>query len=175
MVRQTQQWIIVLGIPELPIDSSLRRGSLLGSLSSTGGCSIVRPVKLVRSLVALMLLAVWPAVTSHTLLEQLELVHVAHADHDADLPDSPEHDGADHDAADGLCLVSSKATSIPVPQVALAPELIGWLATGYLSELQGQRHWSGTAPPGTAPPELLHCWQFSSRAALSARAPSFLS
>jgi hypothetical protein len=43
------------------------------------------------------------------------------------------------------------------------------------SELHVELNPSGLPPPDAAPPLLAHCWQFLSRTALSARAPSMIS
>jgi hypothetical protein len=132
-----------------------------------------------------MLVAVWLPASSHALLQSFGFIHQVHthddsADeaHDADSHDSHEHDAdADnHAAADGLCLVSSgKVSPAKLVAVAALPWLVAaTVLSGAETPSSLQRH-SGPSPPGVAPPELSHCWQFSFRAALPVRAPSFVS
>jgi hypothetical protein len=133
----------------------------------------------VRIIVTLMLLAIWPAASSHALLETCELIHQHHADHDFGSPGShddhdDDHDD-DHEAADGRCLLSSTQVTVPVPDLVLAPALFTFLFVEWDCEQQSSVFFSGLAPPGTAPPQLSHCWQFSFRTALSPRAPSLTS
>ena len=132
-------------------------------------------VRRLKSIVALLLAALWLPVSSHALLEHFELIHHVHADHAEDSDGSHEHDTDNHAAADGLCLAPSVKTPLSKP-VAVVP--LPWLAVALLNT---SHHFSarpspyGPSPPGTAPPELSHRWQFSFRAALPARAPSFAS
>jgi hypothetical protein len=130
-------------------------------------------VKCFKTIVTLLLLAVWLPATSHELLEQAGWIHGAHDDtHDASGADND-----DHDAADGFCRVAS--TDIPVPQ----PDLSGGLGLAYgdfsltLADLLAAELAlpNGPDPPGLAPKEISHTWQFSFRASLPARAPSLIS
>lgn len=144
-------------------------------LSPIGEPSILQGVRRVRNIVALVLLAFWPAMTSHPLLQHLGLIHQVHEDHDSS-GDSHEHDADNHAFADGDYLLGSKDVSVwkPVASAAVLP-----FATAILLSMEtlARREVfnSGPAPPGTAPPELSHRWQFSFRAALPVRAPSFAS
>jgi len=132
-------------------------------------------VKILRSIVAVLLTAVWLPASSHVLLEHCELIHQVHADHDADSGGSHGHDADNHKAADGKCALASTHVSIPPPNLVAIPSLLCLLGFNSPSELHGGRQPSGLAPPGTAPPQLSHRWQFSFRTALPARAPSLIS
>ncbi|ODU23673.1 MAG: hypothetical protein ABS95_03330 [Verrucomicrobia bacterium SCN 57-15] len=123
----------------------------------------------------LLLLAIWPAVSSHGFLEISGLIHQQHADHEFGSNGSHHDGGDDHEAADGHCLLSSAQVTVPVPELALAPHLFVFLSFGWESELLSTVLLSGAAPPGIAPLQLSHGWQFSFRTALSPRAPSLLS
>ena len=137
----------------------------------------------VKTIVALLIAALWLPASSHALLQHLGYIHQAHthdesvdADHHEDSDGSHEHDTDNHAAADGLCLVSSGKVSAAKPVVVAT---LPWLKAATV--LSGadiatsfERH-SGPSPPGVAPPELSHRWQFSFRAALPVRAPSFIS
>lgn len=128
-------------------------------------------VNRVRNMVALLMLAVWPLASAHPVLQHFGLIHVIHDDHDADSTGSHEHDD-DHAAADGHCLLTSTTVKVPVPQAAVTPLLICFLAIEWASELRDVQNPSGLAPPGKAPPELSQRWQFTYRTALPPRAPS---
>jgi hypothetical protein len=114
-------------------------------------------VSKVKRVLALLMLALWMPASSHELLEYVETIHQAHA------PES----GADHDAADGVVLFPSTLSAPPVHQVVLysAPPAVN---------LAPQRVEIVT-PLGYGPaPPLPNMWQFVHRAALLARAPSFI-
>jgi hypothetical protein len=132
-------------------------------------------VKRVRITVTLLLLALWPAASSHALLETCGLIHQQHADHEFGSNGSHDDHDDDHEAADGHCLLSSTQVTVPVPDLDLVPHLFVFLSLGWEAELQSPVLFSGLAPPGTAPPQLSHRWQFSFRTALSPRAPSLIS
>ena len=73
-------------------------------------------MKWFKTVVTMLLLALWLPATSHALLEQVGWVHTAHADtHHASDADA-DHDN-DHDAADGLCRVASTNVQVP-PTIA---------------------------------------------------------
>lgn len=119
---------------------------------------------------ALLLLTLFVSASSHPLLEGLRLIHqeVAHS-HGHDHPD------ADHELADGDCqFVSSRddlqTDRAPGEHVAYeVPALLCLL----LQSADDSSHWIDIA--SSPPPELGATWQFSFRAALPARAPSFAS
>ena len=121
------------------------------------------------------MLALFAPTSSHPLLEGLGLIHQVHADHDTDSDGSHEHDSNNHEAADGKCVLASAHVSVPGPNMVATPFLFCSLGFDLASELHVERQPSGLAPPGTAPPQLSHRWQFSFRAALPIRAPSVLS
>ena len=131
---------------------------------------------MIRKIIALVLLAIWPAVTSHVLLESLELIHVVHDDHHHHHDDdgkTHEHDADNHGFADGDYILPSPTKSLSKPNFSIAHA--GALAVALslisleLTEAQG------LAPPGAAPPLLQKSWHFWLRAALPVRAPSFIS
>jgi len=128
-----------------------------------------------RFIIAPLLVALWLPASSHALLEHWELIHQVHADHESSSNGSHEHDTDNHDGADGLGLVPSAKVPLPQPVfVALLPCFtVLSLPDGH--EGIGQFAHTGPSPPGTAPPQLSHCWQFSFRTALPARAPSLIS
>ena len=145
-------------------------------------------VKWLKTGVTLLLLAVWLPASSHAFLQQVGFIHQVHehdeaaeADHHSDAaphPDAghPHEHGADtHAAADGLFVASSAKVQLAKPSVV---EVLPWLAAAVLISAEVPSvlaaH-SGPAPPGVAPPECSHRWQFSFRATLPIRAPSVLS
>ena len=127
------------------------------------------------------MLAFWLPASSHSLLEYAGLIHERHADHDdhddhdADSSGSHEHNTDNHEAADGKCVLSSPHVSVPLPGDVAMPMLFCAFGLNWASELHPEPQPSGLAPPGTAPPQLSHRWQFSFRTALPARAPSLIS
>jgi len=117
-------------------------------------------VKRLKTIVALLMLALWMPATSHALLESAGVIHQPHSDADSD----GDHD---HDAADGLVLLPSSVNT-PVMCVALVyvlPTIVILLPEPIGTELTDRIH-SGTSPP------LPNAWQFVHRAALPVRAPS---
>ena len=135
----------------------------------------LREVKSLRFIIAPLLVALWLPASSHVLLERWELIHQVHTGHDADSDDSHEHDADNHEAADGKCASSSTHVSVPLPEMVASADTLSVLGLAWVLELHLERHPSGLDPPGTAPPQLCHRWQFSFRTALSARAPSIAS
>jgi hypothetical protein len=137
-----------------------------------------------KQMLVLLLVAMWLPASSHALLQQAGWIHQMHdhesdvhsnADHSEDSDGRHEHDMDNHAAADGLCLVASVKVQLSVPDFVSAP---GWLTLGLSTssiEPDGNVIHSGLSPPGVAPPELQHQWQFSLRTALPARAPSRIS
>ena len=127
----------------------------------------------------MLLVACWLPGSSHAWLQYAGLIHERHADHDADSTGSHEHehehDTDDHDAADGICVLSSAQVNVPMPDADAIPLLPGLFGLERDLELHAEHSGSGLAPPGTAPPQLSHSWQFSFRTALPPRAPSFVS
>ena len=128
----------------------------------------------VRNIVALLLLAIWPAISAHPVLEHFGLIHEAHTDHDADSDGSHDHDD-DHAVADGSCLLTLAKVKVPPSPDTVAQLLVFYISTQRTFDPLTYHQAYGLAPPGTAPPLLITSWQFLSRTALSARAPSFIS
>jgi len=132
-------------------------------------------VNRVKATVAVLLAAAWLPASSHALLEFFELIHQVHADHDAESNGSHEHDADNHEAADGRCLASLAKVQVPKPTAISALHWLVAALTASRLDLESQVSHAGPSPPGVAPPELSHRWQFSFRAALPVRAPSILS
>jgi len=122
-----------------------------------------------------MLVAFWLPASSHPLLEYAGLIHEVHADHDLDSSGSHEHGSDNHEAADGKYAPSSTHVRVPLPDAVASPMLFRAPGLDWASELHVEQQPSGLPPPGVAPPQLSHCWQFSFRTALPARAPSLIS
>jgi hypothetical protein len=131
-------------------------------------------VTMLRSVFALLLLAIWPAVTSHALMERFELIHEVHYDHEQHSNGgSHEHSADDHDFADGGYFAKTSGNSAPLRvdlwsyQAASLTVFLFWADSIALKGF-------GPAPPGVAPPEYLHSWQFLHRTSADVRAPSSL-
>ena len=121
-------------------------------------------LKRLKTIVVLLMLALWLPATSHALLESAGVIHQAHADADS------EHSDNDHDAADGLVLLPSSvnAPAISTALLCVLPVVVFVLPEPVEIGLTDRIN-SGTSPP------LPNVWQFVHRAALPARAPSFAS
>ncbi|HEY0549259.1 MAG TPA: hypothetical protein VGF13_06620 [Verrucomicrobiae bacterium] len=114
-----------------------------------------------KTIAALVMLALWMPATSHSLLESAGVIHQPHADADSD---------HDHDAADGLVLLPSSVNApvMSATLICVQPVMLVLLPEPVETRLT-DRICSGTSPP------LPNVWQFVHRAALPARAPSFTS
>jgi len=146
--------------------------------------SSIRLMRRVKQIVVVLLVALWLPASSHALLEHAGLIHQQHeqghagnaeTDHHADSDDRHEHKADNHAAADGLCRLATGKVQAPSLIFVATP---GWLAMALMTlpvDAGRAEVPSGLSPPGTCPPELSHRWQFSSRAALPVRAPSFAS
>ena len=128
-----------------------------------------------QRIITALLLALWLPASSHALLEYAGLIHERHASHDADSSGSHKHDSDNHEAADGKCALSSTHVRVPPPDGAAVPMPFCAVGLNWASEFHVEQPPSGLPPPGTAPPQLSHRWQFSFRTALPARAPSLIS
>lgn len=135
----------------------------------------MRAVRRLQNILVVLTALVWLPASSHSLLEGAGIIHERHADHDADSGGSHEHDADNHEAADGKLALTSTHVSVPVPNAEGTQLLISALQLEWTSELHIKLSPSGLAPPGTAPPQLSHCWQFAFRTALPPRAPSLTS
>jgi hypothetical protein len=135
----------------------------------------------VAIILSLLLVAVWLPASSHALLQHIGLIHQVHAHddhadgHDAGSSGSHEHDADNHDAADGLCLASAAKVHVPTPIFVVLPDWLAVPVATLMTDANFAALHSGLSPPGSAPPELSHRWQFSFRAALPVRAPSLVS
>jgi hypothetical protein len=119
----------------------------------------------------MLMLALFAFASSHPLLEGLGLIHreVAHAE-------EPASSHSDHELADGKCPIHSSRDEIQKTFANGGFDLDAILA---LAAVLLQHDDQGTRPvieiASSPPPELGTTWQFSSRAALPVRAPSFAS
>lgn len=137
--------------------------------------ALSKTVTRVQNIVALILLAAWPVMTSHGLLQHWGVIHEVHAHHDGD-GGSHEHDSDSHAFADGGYVKGSSIIQVMKPLSSVVPIPFANAAMlALVFTVQREVRPSGPAPPGTAPPELSHTWQFSLRAALPGRAPSLAS
>ena len=128
-----------------------------------------------RTIVSLLLTLVWFAASSHELLERFELIHQVHEDDNAASPGSHDYDTNHPDAADGKATLSSGHVDFPAPNLVANRFLVASSQLDETSSRQVQVCFSGLSPPGTAPPQFSHRWQFSFRTALPPRAPSLIS
>ena len=127
-------------------------------------------VNRLKPVVAMLMLTLFAFASSHPLLEGLGLIHqeVTHAE-------GPAGSDSDHELADGKCRIESSHEELEKP-LADALDLSYSLVFVCVLLLEGDPD----ADPGGGslsppPPELGTSWQFSSRAALPVRAPSFAS
>jgi len=118
----------------------------------------------------MLMLALFAFASSHPLLEGLGLIHQKAVHTDGPVGDTP------HELADGKCHINSSRDEIQKSFADGGFSLTKILAfacvllqhTEFLTESSVE---VATSPP----PELGKTWHFSSRAALPARAPSFVS
>ncbi len=142
-------------------------------LNVAAGTRSIARVRWLKTVVTILLLALWLPASTHTLLQQAGWIHTDHADADGD-----SDTDNDHDAADGICYVASTHVQVQLPELSGAPMPISSLDFALVLGTQLETSLAapnGPDPPGAAPPELSHTWQFSSRASLPPRAPSLLS
>ncbi|MFO1512092.1 MAG: hypothetical protein U1F83_04120 [Verrucomicrobiota bacterium] len=130
-------------------------------------------MKLLRTMLTLLLVALWPLATSHCHLEQLAgLEFLACADEPA-----PASTHQDNDCATDSCasIESGFYKTEEAPQVVPSPSLMpSETLTALLTEAVQPS--SANQPVfDFAPPEIPKLWQFSCRTALSPRAPSLVS
>jgi len=125
-------------------------------------------VSRIYQMVAVVLMIFWAPITSHCLLENIEVIHNDEHCHES-------ASGHGHDAADGLCKIESGGYQIQKKQQSdllslayLLSPLISWTQEFNLNAASRYKL-------DSSPPELQTSWQFSSRAALPARAPSIAS
>ena len=154
-----------LGVPP---DLASRRKSLRIKLEHR----IRKRVRLFCKLIVVLLVALWPAVTSHALLEQAGLIHEVHDDHHGN-EGSHEHNTSNHAFADGDYVSANASKSIKKPE-STVNSTAPFRTLLYCSILM-RNDPPGPAPPDTAPPLLQKSWYFLLRTALPVRAPSFIS
>ena len=123
-------------------------------------------MKSLKPIVAAFLLAIFSLASSHALLESFELIHQDGDHHHASSPSS-------HDAADGVCRVDSYRVQAQRSLADLQIGLSKVFALTFYSLAQAS-HECGIeiGVTGSPPLEFKTTWQFSSRMALPARAPS---
>ena len=129
-------------------------------------------VKLFRTLVTLLLVALWPLATSHCNLEQLAgLEFLACADEPAAV--APHQDNScetDSCASVESGFYKTEDGSQLVPTPSLVPSAFLTAVLAEAAQPASIRQISHFAPP-----DLPRVWQFSFRTALPPRAPSFVS
>lgn len=157
-------------------------------LAASGPKQFHPVVRQLRIFFALLTLASWLPASSHSLLQHLGFIHQVHAhhhdgdsdhdedfDHDGDSQEEHEHGTANHPAADGQCVFSPAKICVAKPAVLAALPWFVAAALDVAAALKELPAHCGPSPPGVAPPEFSHRWQFCVRAALPVRAPSFVS
>jgi hypothetical protein len=127
-------------------------------------------VKSLKPIVAMMMLAIFSLASSHALLESFELIH-EDGDHNHSHGNAPNS----HDAADGVCRVDSHRTQVQKSFADVQAELKIFNLAFYSLQNNSQQTGTKVEICGSPPLELKTSWQFSSRTALSARAPSIAS
>lgn len=134
--------------------------------------TIFTPVKSLRILLTLLLVALWPLVTSHCSLEQMPgLEFLACVDEAATAPH--QENGCETDSCasveSGFYKTEDGRQVVPMPPL---------VASAFLTEILLEAEKPATAGCvvfDSIPPELPKVWQFSLRTALPPRAPSFVS
>ena len=141
---------------------------------------IVVRVKWLKTVAVVLLVGVWLPASSHALLQQVGFIHQVHThdDQDGDSDGPHKHDANNHDAADGFCHVAPTHVQVPQMELSGSPSLLASVSLALMLAAAGEASLvlpNGPDPPGVAPPELSHAWQFSFRASLLPRAPSLIS
>lgn len=118
-------------------------------------------------IVATLMLVLLAFAASHPLLENFELIH-----HEAAHAEKPISSHFDHELADGNCPINSSRDEI---QKTFANDEFHLDATLPVLLHENQEIPLVIEIASSPPPELGMTWQFSSRAALPVRSPSFAS
>lgn len=118
----------------------------------------------------MLLLVIWPALTSHALLQQVGLIHQAHEHHHHG-GGSHEHNSDHHVFADGDYIGLSPGKILFKPSLISLPASATPVVASVLS-IQRRVDSPGRPPPANTPALLQRIWHFSLRTALPARAPS---
>ena len=129
-------------------------------------------MKLLRTLLTLVMVAIWPLVVSHCDLEQSPgFQFLACGDGAADTPHQDSECETDSCASleSGLYKTESGRLEVPTPPLVPSAFLAAVMA-GAAQPAAGSRIVFDIAPP-----ELPKVWQFAHRTALPPRAPSFVS
>lgn len=133
--------------------------------------SILTLVKSLRIMLTLLLVALWPLVTSHCSLEQMPgLEFLACADEAAAIPHQENDCETDSCAAVESGFYKTEDGHHVVP----TPPLIPCAFLTAISLEAAQTAAVSRIVFDSAPPELPKVWQFSCRTALPPRAPSFV-
>jgi hypothetical protein len=122
----------------------------------------------VHRLTALVFMVLWVPITAHCCLEKLPGLEFLHC-----VSDTPESSNCE---GDGCQVVESGFYKIPDNPATVPVPLTCFVA--YIMPRPADDHQSACIPVrllSVSPPDLLHRWQFISRAALLVRAPSFAS
>ncbi len=133
--------------------------------------SINMQVNRLKPIVAMLMLTLFAFASSHPLLEGLGLIH-----QDTAQAEEPAKSGSDHELADGKSQINISRDEV---QKSFADgsfnlaEILALACVLYQHEELSAR--SAIDVASSPPRELGTSWQFSSRAALPARAPSFVS
>jgi hypothetical protein len=127
-------------------------------------------VNRLKPIVAMLMLTLFAFESSHPLLEGLGLIHqeISHAAGSAD-------SDTDHDTADGICRIESSQDKVQQPAFDVLDVFHSFIFTYALLSISEYDDKLGGIESSASPPGLGVTWQFISRAALPARAPSFLS
>jgi len=128
-------------------------------------------VNRLKPIVVTLMLALFAFASSHVLLEASGLIHEdgAHAH-------GPASSDSDHDLADGNCPATASRVEIQKPSDQGGADFTAVMALACVILQQADLEPQSSGESGSSPPpELDTTWQFSSRAALAARAPSFAS
>lgn len=124
-----------------------------------------------KPIVAMLMLTLFAFASSHPLLEGLGLIH-----HETAHAEEPASSHSDHELADGKCPINSSRDEIQKTFANGGFDLADILALASVLLHQADLETGSSVEIASSPPpELGTTWQFSSRTALPARAPSFAS
>ena len=129
-------------------------------------------MKSLRTLLTVLLVAVWPLATSHCSFEQLPgFDFLACGEEPA--PESHQENDCETDSCasveSGFYKTEDSHPTVPTPPLISSELLTTALSDANQFAAPSAIHFDG------APPELSRLWQFSFRTALPPRAPSFVS
>jgi hypothetical protein len=135
--------------------------------------SILTNVKWLRTMAVLTLAVLWLPVSVHCQLEQIPgLEFLSCCDHED--TSGPHQD--DDCAGDACAVLESGLYKLEEHQVPLpAPASVGAALAAFPTSLASDSAAAGALVRGNDPPDFPRPWQFTSRAALPPRAPSFAS